>query len=388
MSNNSNLLFILPFYNRENWTADYQKQTVNGLSKKYSVVVYCEYNKTYIKELVGLRKKPNRLLHKFQGVYYYSPVDPLPFIRFETVKRLNAFINAAILFFLIHVNPFSKRIILWGFHPEVADFRRNFPFRNFSVYDCVDFFCSVIPEHSRIIKRQERYIMDKFDLVTVNSTTLLSHHKKARENIKLVPLGFSPPSKEIKAKRSLPEDKPIIGYVGALNYRLDYKLLGKLVERNKQWMFVFWGPRQKDIQDSVVDADKGIDYLFSLPNVVHGQSTTRDNVYSIVKQFDICIIPYNTKFDFNKYCFPMKLFEYFYMGKPVMSTSVKELERYPKFIKIGDSVKEWEDGIKMLLERTWPGSHKVEERQIAEENNWTEKVKKILKYIYSYEKKS
>ncbi|MCL4338893.1 hypothetical protein M1271_04350 [Patescibacteria group bacterium] len=381
MSNNSNFLFILPFYNRENWTADYQKQTVNKLSKRYSVVVYCEYNKTYVKELISLRKKPIRLLYKSKGVYYYSQVDLLPFIRFETVKRINAFINALLLFLLIRKNLFSKKIVVWGFHPEVADFRKYFPFRNYSIYDCVDFFSSVIPEHSRIIKRQEKYIMNKFDLVTVNSTILLSHHKKVRENIKLVPLGFSPPSKKITAKRSLPGDRPIIGYAGALNYRLDYKLLRKLVEGNKQWMFVFWGPRQKDIQDSMFDVDKEIEYLFSLPNVIHGQSTTRDNVYSMIKQFDICIIPYNTKLDFNKYCFPMKLFEYFYVGKPVMSTSIKELGRYPKFIKIGDSVKEWEDGIKMLLGRSWPADSKMEERLIAEENRWEKKINEIIELI-------
>lgn len=380
MKKNENLLIILPFYNKENWTADYQEQTATQLSPKFQVVAFREYNKITIKDVVLLRKFPPKLLQKKDDIYFYTPFDVLPFVRFKVIKKINSFINTALLFILLRINPFQQHLIIWGFHPEVADFAQYFPLKHTSIYDCVDYFDSLIAEHKTIIQKQEDYILKDFDYVVVNSHTLYSIHSKKRRNIHIVPLGFSQRDQIIKVKK-ITQNRPIIGFVGAINYRLDYLLLKKLIENNKKWTFVFWGPRQKDPQDKYVKVNENIDYIFSLPNVITGQSERRDEVYSVIQQFDICIIPYDVSLEFNKYCYPMKLFEYFYMEKPVVSTPISELGYYPKYIKIGSTAQVWEQQIRRLLKKPWSVIYKSEQRKIALDNTWEKKIESILRLL-------
>ena len=81
----------------------------------------------------------------------------------------------------------------------------------------------------------------------------------------------------------------------------------------------------------------------------------------------------------------MKLFEYFYLGKPVISTPIEELKRFPKFVKIGKTAKEWEKHIKFLLSKPWP--YQKEQKKLAKENSWKSKIEVISKIIDD-EKKS
>ena len=73
----------------------------------------------------------------------------------------------------------------------------------------------------------------------------------------------------------------------------------------------------------------------------------------------------------------MKLFEYFFLGKPVVSTPIEELKRFPKFVKIGNTNEEWEKHIKNLLSKPWPKENQKQQRKLSEENSWRKKVAKI-----------
>lgn len=376
-------LIIIPAYNKPGWTTDYEEKTANELSKRHLVLVYREYDKTSLKEILFGKKFLRIKAEKKEENYYYSPIELLPFKRFKLMRKANSLINVLISFLLFRINPFSYKLVIWGMQPEVADFENDFPLKHVSLYDCVDYFDSLIKDHQIVIQKQEGYIMKLFDLVVVNSRTLYSLHKEKRKDIHLVPLGFSPPGQKMVAKK-ITQKKPIIGYIGAINYRLDFALLRKLIENNRNWTFIFWGPVQKDIQDDILEIDDNIDRLLSLPNVIYGQSSDRDEVYRVVKQFDICIIPYNTDFDFNKYCFPMKLFEYFYMGKPVLSSPINELKYYQRFVKIGNTVKEWQRYIKELLEKSWPEDFRSKQKEIALDCTWNNKINVILNHLEAY----
>jgi len=69
------------------------------------------------------------------------------------------------------------------------------------------------------------------------------------------------------------------------------------------------------------------------------------------------------------------------MGKPVVSTNIEELKRFPKFVKIGKNAEEWDKIIKKLLKKPWPKRHRNEQRKIAIENSWENKISAILKFI-------
>jgi len=100
-----------------------------------------------------------------------------------------------------------------------------------------------------------------------------------------------------------------------------------------------------------------------------------------MEKFDICMIPYDISFDFNKYSYPMKIFEYFYVGKPVISTEIKELECFSDFVKMGENSKIWQLKINQLLSQAWPLKKSLTQKQISVKNSWANKLEKIYEFI-------
>ena len=80
----------------------------------------------------------------------------------------------------------------------------------------------------------------------------------------------------------------------------------------------------------------------------------------------------------------MKLFEYFYMGKPVLSSPINELKYYQRFVKIGNTVKEWQRYIKELLEKSWPEDFRSKQKEIALDCTWNNKINVILNHLEAY----
>ena len=76
----------------------------------------------------------------------------------------------------------------------------------------------------------------------------------------------------------------------------------------------------------------------------------------------------------------MKLFEYFYVGKPVVSVDIIELKRFPKFVKIANSTNDWEKVISALLSKPWPKKIKEAQIKLAKENSWENKIAQVLSY--------
>jgi hypothetical protein len=78
----------------------------------------------------------------------------------------------------------------------------------------------------------------------------------------------------------------------------------------------------------------------------------------------------------------MKTLEYFFYGKPVVSTPIEELKQFPKFVRIGKTTVEWERNIRELLSKPWPINFQKEERKIAKVNSWDKKLSEITRLIH------
>jgi glycosyltransferase involved in cell wall biosynthesis len=75
----------------------------------------------------------------------------------------------------------------------------------------------------------------------------------------------------------------------------------------------------------------------------------------------------------------MKLFEYFAMGKPVISTPIEELKQFPNLVFIGDTPKSWQQHIDQILSRPWPKNLQFQQKVLARKNSWHNKIKQSIK---------
>jgi len=379
---------VVPYNDSFDVLADYVFQTVKVLGEKGHIVYliaagYPRWIVTYpLKRIFGEKRKTKPLGYKNLVIIY--PLKPFPHAlkRFPLIKKLNRYFSN------LSSSIFVKRLkpdLLWSFDRQDLELVRLTKNDTASLYDCVDYFSTLDPVINEQIKTREAKLIKEADYFFVNSRVLEKVKKHIKKPDKVVPQGFDIEAFETKNPPS-PKEKiphPRVGFVGNLTYRLDFNLLRSLIKKMPKISFVFTDaflPMPAD--DKFRDTEKLIEEIKSFNNVyLVPRTQSRRVIKEIIKSFDIGIIPYDVSLDFNRYCYPMKLFEYFYLGLPVLSTPIEELKRFPKFVKIGKNAREWEKHIKNLLSKPWPEKYKKKQKKLAEENNWKSKIDKISRVI-------
>lgn len=385
----SNILFIVASNISRVWSTDCPYQTAYVLSKRHIVICWILQPIT-LKEYLQQKFNPPLLTKQTETLYFYQTLYILPFCRFSFIRFLNIQLSVTILRIISWYIVFTKQIhktIIWVFDPQytslykqIVKFKKNIHL----IYDCTDCFqgLPVDIKHKNQIKNDEEYLLRKANIVTSITHALKRVHQNTRSDIRVVPQGFRYEAFKRISKTipiHLPNDKPIIGYIGGVNYRLDFYLLHQLIKKNPQYYFVFVGEvRVSEVPILRKKVQQQIQQLFTFKNVLHYPNLPKSFIPGVIKQFDIGMIPYDIAIDFNKYCYPMKLFEYFYMGKPVISTSIEELFRFPKYVKIGMNVIEWENHIRNLLFDPWSKEYQIEQKKLAIVNSWDKKIQTIL----------
>ena len=367
------------------WTTDYVNQTAYELSKHNTVICYRPFHSISPKRVFSKFKMPNVFRIKKKNIYVYESTQFIPGQRFPFIVLLNEFINVLYVKFSIwklsRKKTFSVRF-LWFFHPDMyrtaARFGKSFQ----TVYDCVDYWTGdkhMTYQERQQIHYEEQQSLRNASVVAVNSHVLYRIHSHIRKDILLVPQGFRLDSfsKKIVQIQRIPRIGPIVGYVGAINHRLNVRLLIQVARALKRISFVFVGP----IMDIPVQHESRLrselSTLFSLPNVFRLGNVSKHKIPGVIKQFAIGMIPYQTDNLMNKNCYPMKLFEYFYMGKPVIATSIKELRRFPEFIYIRTDARAWIKAINFMIAKPWTIKYQKEQRELARNNSWQMKIAEI-----------
>ncbi|OGJ37527.1 MAG: hypothetical protein A2383_00695 [Candidatus Pacebacteria bacterium RIFOXYB1_FULL_39_46] len=361
-------LIIIPFQLPWNWSADYQMQTCLELAKNNLVVAYINADARFF-----LKPRPLNTFPSKANLLAYQPRYLIPFRRFAWIEKLNQLLN--LWYLLIRYGRGKQHTVLWifdslfWFYPKIKIF---YP-KLISLYDCVDYVWHCEIKLRKLLRIQEKKLIKNSDFFFVNSQVLAKLHSKTRQPTAIVPQGFrlNDFQRPLKTKVKFPKNKPIIGYVGSVDYRLDFALLHRLIKQNPQWLFVFWGPRQ-DLE--ATDDFETNRKLKTLPNVFFGQSTNRRELPNIIKQFDVCMIPYNIALKSNQYSYPMKIFEYFYLGKPVIATPIIELKKFIDLIKIGHSSQEWQEHISSLLNEKHAKNKKTKQKKLSLANSWKNKI--------------
>jgi teichuronic acid biosynthesis glycosyltransferase TuaH len=376
-----NNLIIMPFHLPWNHSADYQQQTCLVLNKENLIICYMHHDAQFF-----LKKKLEKTYPKIKNIVFYQPQYLIPFRRFKTIEKLNQILA---LFFLSLCYGRGIKIILWIFDPMFYFYPkiRSLLPKIVSLYDCVDYHWSINPPETKLIRKNEKLLIKNVNFFFINSHILYKLHKSTRLPDKIVPQGFDLESFQTnKYNLNYPSIKNsknqlIIGYIGSINYRLDYDLLIELIRTNPNWKFVFFGLIQTGKKRFEKRFTRKIETLFNLPNISYEGLVNKKLIPNIISQFDIGMIPYDMRYMINKYCYPMKLFEYFYMGKPVVSTPIEELKRFPDLVKIGKSAEEWEKLIQNLLSTSWPKLIQRKQKEIAITNSWENKIKAIFNFI-------
>lgn len=185
-------------------------------------------------------------------------------------------------------------------------------------------------------------MIQKADLTLAVSHTLLEDVQKISRNVQVLPNGADLPlSREEEEKKDIKE-KTTVGFLGAFEYFIDFQLILDIADklRDTSFLLVGSGREFKYVEEQVKTR--------KLNNVVLSGAVSHADIYKYIKDMDICLNVFK-RIPISHGACPIKLFEYFVMKKPVISTRLKELIKIDKdFILFADTVDEYVDLIRRL----------------------------------------
>ncbi|HAL82699.1 MAG TPA: glycosyl transferase family 1 [Mucilaginibacter sp.] len=183
-----------------------------------------------------------------------------------------------------------------------------------TVYHCVDPIIEYYQTKHGLIS--EDILVKNVDLVICTSKELRNQKALLNKNAFFIPNAANISHSQKALDPILPVadilsgiKKPIIGYFGNIERRIDYDLVKKLLETNRDKSFVFIGP----VDYYYIKEDSAHPNLYLKGPVPYGEMP------AVLKGFDVAIIPFK-KDEVSSLIFPLKLFEYLGSGRPVVST--------------------------------------------------------------------
>jgi glycosyltransferase involved in cell wall biosynthesis len=270
--------------------------------------------------LAGPRPQPEGLL--------VQTLLQIPLHRFGLVRRLNRGIIRLSLRRLLR-RLGVRDPVTWFVVPHLAGVVGRLGER-LSVYYCIDDYASLPDVDTSAVRRMDDELTRRADLVFVASETLLAPKSRLNPETHLSPHGvdFAHFVRAQDPALPIPEDiaalpRPIVGFFGLIERWIDLGLVDYLAEQRPGWTFLMIG------RVAVPDAE-----VPRRPNLVYLGARPYQALPAYGKAFAAAIIPYHLTPQVL-HANPLKLREYLAMGKPIVSVSTPEIDRFAAHVRIG-----------------------------------------------------
>ncbi len=362
---------IIPLHLPWDWSADFLRQTALTLAKNNNkVIIYLYHEGQFF-----LKKKETSNYPKIKNITFHYPKYYFPLQRFSIIKEYNDKLAFLLLVLREQFHSKGKKILFWTFDPMFY-YLVPLCIGMKTIYDCVDDTdWSKDTGRNLLMRVWERKLIRSIDMFFVISQSLYTQRKKIRIPDAVVPQGFAIEDFSNTKTLSPKNKEKIVGYVGGINSRFDWILLSKVIQRLPKIKFYFYGPIQEDRIKNTNHIQRKVDTLSKFSNVrFFSKKYSRKQIAKIIQTFTICIIPYEITLRANFYSYPMKLFEYFYWNKKVISTPLRELYRFKKYIIISNNEDDWIQSITGRQKTSYT-------RNLSIANSWDSKLEVISKEI-------
>ena len=210
--------------------------------------------------------------------------------------------------------------VFWYYTPMALRFTSHFtPIA--SVYDCMDELSAFKGAHSQL-PLLERELFQNVDLVFTGGQTLYEAKRNQHRAVYAFPSSIDAAHfRKARTQRVDPEDQsgiphPRLGFFGVIDERFDRDLLDQIAQQRPEWQFVMIGPIVK------IDPE-------SLPqhaNVHYLGSKKYEELPAYLAGWDVALLLF-ARNESTRFISPTKTPEYLAAGKPVISTSIRDVVR-------------------------------------------------------------
>ncbi|MFN6475456.1 UDP-galactopyranose mutase [Nostoc sp. DedQUE07] len=244
-----------------------------------------------------------------------------------------------------------NKYICWYYTPMAIAFTRHLQ-PQAVVYDCMDEL-SAFQGASPTLKNYEAELFKRADLVFTGGQSLYESKVNQHPNVYAFPSSVDVPHFGQARNLQEPEDQahiphPRLGFFGVIDERMDIELLAGIAEARPDWHLVIIGPVVK-IDPAALPQHENIHYL-------GGRDYKQLPAY--LAGWDLAMLPFAHN-ESTRFISPTKTPEYLAAGRPVVSTSIRDVVRpygESKLVRIADTISEFVTAAELAMQEDTPTS--------------------------------
>jgi glycosyltransferase involved in cell wall biosynthesis len=213
-----------------------------------------------------------------------------------------------------------RRYVSWYYTPMALSFSRHLePWA--VAYDCMDELSAFRGAPPALLHR-EAELLQRADVVFTGGQSLYEAKKDRHPSVHAFPSSVDV-AHFATARRPLPEPAdqaaiahPRLGFFGVVDERMDLELLAAVADARPEWQLVILGP--------VVKIDPAS--LPRRPNLHFLGGKLYTELPTYLASWDVALLPF-ARNESTRFISPTKTPEYLAAGKPVVSTSIRDVVR-------------------------------------------------------------
>ncbi|KQT54091.1 UDP-galactopyranose mutase [Aureimonas sp. Leaf454] len=290
-------------------------------------------------------QRPQHLMRRFAAgrrVFFFEehiPCDhPLPYLEYHPFPKdgLTAIrprlphwwtqaereAGLAMLLGMLVETSLTAPPVLWFYTPMMFAFARDVAAAAV-VYDCMDELANFAFADPRLIAEEDA-LLRRADVVFTGGYSLYEAKRDRHPNIHPFPSAVDAAhfGKARTAGPAAPAGQPaqtgpLLGFFGVIDERIDLDLVDRLASARPYWTIVMIGP--------VVKIDPAS--LPNRPNLHWIGGRSYDELPAYLSGWDVALMPF-ARNEATRFISPTKTPEYLAGGRPVVSTSIKDVERH------------------------------------------------------------
>ncbi|HVF66993.1 MAG TPA: glycosyltransferase family 1 protein [Pyrinomonadaceae bacterium] len=227
--------------------------------------------------------------------------------------------------------------VLWYYTPMALQFTRHLRPRAV-VYDCMDEL-SAFKGASPLLRGLESELMSRADLVFTGGQSLYEAKRDRHPRVHAFPSSID--AEHFGSARGVSEEpadqtgipRPRLGFFGVIDERLDIELIDEVARLRPDWQLVMVGPVVK-IDPAALPHRENIHYL---------GMKSYEELPAYLSGWDVALLPF-ARNESTRFISPTKTPEYLAAGKPVVSTSIRDVVRpygQEGYVRIADTAEEF-----------------------------------------------
>jgi glycosyltransferase involved in cell wall biosynthesis len=248
-----------------------------------------------------------------------------------------------------------------------------------SVYYCIDDYASLPDVDVAAVREMDDELTRRADLVFVASETLLESKRRLNPETHVSPHGvdFAHFARAQDPELPVPEDiahlpRPIVGFFGLIERWIDLGLVDWLAAQRPRWTFLMIG------RVAVPDAE-----VPRRPNVVYLGRRPYESLPAYGKSFSAALIPYHLTPQVL-HANPIKLREYLAMGKPIVSVSTPEIDKFSAHVRIGRSREALLAHLDAAVEAGMTPAEVSAQTALASTMTWDANLRRVIERVEAF----